>query len=823
MNNASPLAPIAGAESDRVLAAFIEAMSARGIELYEEQEEAILELLDGKHVILQTPTGSGKSLVAGAHLFNALCAGDRGIYTCPIKALVNEKFLALCREHGAANVGLMTGDASVNEDAPILCCTAEILANIALCGGERARISAVVMDEFHYYGDPERGQAWQIPLLLMPDSQFLLMSATLGHTAYFAEELKRNTGRDAVTVSSDRRPVPLEFSYSEMPLVERVAALAEEGKVPVYLVYFTQRAATEAAQAFISLNICSRAQREELSEILSRENFTSPFGKDLKRWLRHGIGVHHAGLLPRYRVLVESLAQRGLLKIICGTDTLGVGINVPIRTVLFSQLWKYDGRKSAILSVRDFRQIAGRAGRRGFDDRGDVIAQAPEHIIENKRAEEKAASGGKRKKSTKRSAPEGQPSWDDKTFEKLQTAQHEPLVASFNVSHGMLLQVLSRDEDGCRVMRQLIRDAHVTEHRKRELRRRAFQLFRTLIERGIVGFIPPEPSGRKLRLNVELQQDFALHHALSMFLVDALSLLDQEDPDYPMQVLSLCESILEDPDVILRKQLDKLKDEKMRQLKADGVPFEERIAKLEEMEHPKPMRDFLYDNFNTYREAHPWLDNNNVRPKSIAREMYEDYLSFSEYVRRYGLQRAEGVLLRHLSQTYKVLAQTVPDPFKTDPVLDLEDYLYDLLSATDSSLLDEWETLLHPDRVIEVREAPVQPQRAALPNPDSTDFQRKLRARIFGILRDVYADPESEAALLFEEFFTQRGRFLLDPEARSLKHSHFDFDRESKLLTVHQVLVDAEGLNDYEAVFTIDLSSAEPEPILQLLAVDALL
>jgi superfamily II RNA helicase len=359
-----PLAPLVdNPDSETVLEAFLEAMEARGLELYPEQEEAILELFEGKHVVLKTPTGSGKSLVAGALLFLALCRGQRAVYTCPIKALVNEKFLSLCKEHGPENVGLMTGDATVNPRAPILCCTAEILSNIALCGGERARIEAVVMDEFHYYGDADRGAAWQIPLLLMGKTQFLLMSATLGNMPELEEDLHKRSQREVSVVTGDTRPVPLEFTWSEDPLVQRVEGLAQENKLPAYLVYFSQRAATEAAQGFIAVNLCTREEREHLGEVLAKHAFNSPFGKDLKRWLRHGIGVHHAGLLPRYRILVESLAQQGLLKVICGTDTLGVGINVPIRTVVFTQLWKYDGRKSAILSVRDFRQIAdGRAG-----------------------------------------------------------------------------------------------------------------------------------------------------------------------------------------------------------------------------------------------------------------------------------------------------------------------------------------------------------------------------------------------------------------------------------------------------------------------------
>lgn len=814
-----PLAPLEGAfDPDAVLEAFLDAMADRGLALYGEQEEAILELLAGKHVILKTPTGSGKSLVAGALLFKALCAGERAVYTCPIKALVNEKFLALCREHGPENVGLMTGDATVNEHAPVLCCTAEILANIALCGGERAEIANVVMDEFHFYDDPERGSAWQIPLLSMPGTQFLLLSATLGNTAFFEEDIQERTGREAVTVSSGRRPVPLEFSWSETPLTERVEGLAKEGKTPVYLVYFTQRSATEAAQGFVSLNLCTRAEREHLGELLADVAFPSPFGKDLKRWLRHGIGVHHAGLLPRYRLLVESLAQKGLLKLICGTDTLGVGINVPIRTVLFTQLYKYDGRKSAILNVRDFRQIAGRAGRKGYDDVGHVIAQAPEHVIEKKRAEEKAAGNPKKlRKLAPKKPAEGQISWDEKTFARLQTAECESLTPSFDITHGMLLQVLSRDEDGCRALRNLIREAHITDHRKRALRRKAFQLFRGLLERKIIEFVPPAPSGRKLRVNVELQEDFSLHQTLSLYLVDTLPRLDPESPEHPLGVLSLCEAIVEDPRPILLKQLDKAKEALLRELKAEGVPYEERMERLQEVEHPKPMRDFLYDTFNEFREGHPWIEHETVHPKSIAREMYAEFLSFPEYIRRYGLQRAEGLLLRHLSQVYKVLEQTVPATFRTEATEEMAWWLREVIRDTDSSLLDEWERLRDPDY------RPDRPDGEGLKPPervrvDPAAFRRAVRTAIFTFLKEQLTDPDGPLA----PFFAARERFLLDPEARNARHTVFGDKQDDGATAVAQTLVDPEGLNDWEAVFRAfppDPATGGEQPRIELVAI----
>ena len=756
---------------------------------------------------------------------------------------MNEKFLSLCRDFGPENVGMMTGDASVNLDAPVLCCTAEILANIALGGGPRAAaVKAVIMDEFHYYSDADRGTAWQVPLLTLPGARFLLMSATLGATEFFERELTRVTGAASLTVRSDRRPVPLSFEYSETPLTERVAEVLTQKRAPVYLVHFTQRDAAEAAQDLMSLDVCSKDEKAAIATELERVKFNSPYGKEVKRWLRHGVGVHHAGLLPKYKILVEQLAQKGLLKVICGTDTLGVGINVPIRTVLFTQLWKYDGKKAAVLAVRDFRQIAGRAGRAGFDDRGYVIAQAPAHMIENKRAEEKLAGNPQKlRKLVKARAPEGAVGWDAKTFERLQTAPPEGLTSRFAVSHGMMLLMLGRDGDGCRAMQRLIGDSHESANRKKALRDRAWQLFRALIDRKIVSIIPkaergPGGSGRKLRVNVELQDDFSLHQALSLYLLDTLPLLQRESADYPFDVLTLCEAIVEDPEAILRRQVDRLKTEKMTEMKAAGVEYDERIAKLEEVEHVKPLREFLYDTFNAFAAAHPWVEGENVRPKSIAREMFEGYRSFADYVKDYGLERMEGLLLRHLTQVWKVLAQTVPDSAKTEEVAEMEVYFRELIRGVDASLLEEWERLKNPEWVAVEKDGADKPARPASfdVTRDEKAFRRLVRAEIFAQMQRALSwDDEHEAErAVFALYGEARGRFRLDPEGRSAKHTHFGAVVTDGVvataavgeLEVVQVLVDAEGANDWEAVFGVAMaaSRAENRAVVRLVAVRAI-
>ncbi|HVE86327.1 MAG TPA: DUF3516 domain-containing protein, partial [Myxococcales bacterium] len=435
----SSLLPPEGAPalgSDEVLDRFVRWASGSGLSLYPAQEEAILELYSGKHVVLGTPTGSGKSLVAFALVFKAMAERSRAFYTCPIKALVNEKFFALCDAFGPERVGMLTGDAAFNRDAPIICCTQEILANFAL-REDRSDIGFVVMDEFHYYSDRERGVAWQLPLIAMPRTAFLLMSATLGDTSAIQERIRDFTGREVAEVKSGERPVPLDFEYRETPLHETIQSLLEANKAPVYLVNFTQRGAAEQAQSLTSVNILSREQKETIRHQLFDARFDTPYGKDVEKYLKHGLGLHHAGLLPKYRLLTEKLAQTGLLKVVSGTDTLGVGVNVPIRTVLFTQLCKFDGEKSAILSVREFHQIAGRAGRKGFDDRGTVVVQAPEHVIENLKLEEKRQQG---KKVVKKQPPQkGYVHWDRGTFDRLVSGTPEPMESRFAVTHGLLL------------------------------------------------------------------------------------------------------------------------------------------------------------------------------------------------------------------------------------------------------------------------------------------------------------------------------------------------------------------------------------------------
>ncbi len=621
MEETAPLArrlPAADQVSpDALLEGFLDWVASRDLSLYPAQEEALLEVFAGRHVILNTPTGSGKSLVAFAVCFMAVAERRRAFYTAPIKALVSEKFFDLCRVLGPANVGMMTGDATVNREAPVICCTAEILANIALRDGDEADVDYVVMDEFHFYADRDRGWAWQVPLLELSRARFLLMSATLGDTTFFERDVTERTGVRTALVKSVERPVPLDFEYRETPLHETITDLLEAKKVPIYIVHFTQRSAAEQAQSLMSIDFLPKERKAEIKEAMAGFRFDSPYGKVLRRFLGHGVGLHHAGLLPKYRLLVEQLAQKGLLAIICGTDTLGVGVNIPIRTVLFTRLCKYDGDKTRVLSVREFQQIAGRAGRKGFDEQGSVVVQAPEHVIENRVLRMKAGDDAKKLRKTvfKKPPERGYAAWDAQTFERLTAGEPEALASRFQVTHAMLLDVLSRP-DGCAAMKRLVRTSHDGPTATRRHARTAIAMFRSLAAASVLEIVRPENGEpAHIEVNADLQSDFSLNQTLSLYAIEVLEVLDPEDPAYALDVVSVIEAILEDPMLVLQKQLDKAKGDAIAKMKADGMEYEERMEELERVDRQKPLADLLYGTFDSFASHHPWVGGESVRPE----------------------------------------------------------------------------------------------------------------------------------------------------------------------------------------------------------------
>ncbi len=813
----------AGSDADAVYTAFVDWAESTGITLYPAQDEAVIEIVSGNNLILSTPTGTGKSLVAvGAH-YAALVEGRRTYYTAPIKALVSEKFFALVDLFGASNVGMITGDSSVNPDAPIICCTAEILANLALRQGSDADVGQVVMDEFHFYADPDRGWAWQVPLLELPQAQFILMSATLGDVTRLASDLTRRTGRDTASVTGIERPVPLHYFYETTPIHETIDDLLGTGQAPIYIVHFSQAAAMERAQALSSTKVATREQRDEIAALIGGFRFTTAFGKTLSRFLRAGIGVHHAGMLPKYRRLVEQLAQRGLLRVICGTDTLGVGINVPIRTVLFTALTKFDGQRMRQLNAREFHQIAGRAGRAGYDTAGTVVAQAPEHESENAAAVRKAGDDPKKKrKIVRKKAPDGFVSWGEPSFRKLIDAEPETLTSHMQITSAMMLNVIARGGDVFGNMRSLIFDNHEPRARQRELAVRAIGIYRTLVESGVV----EQTDAGEIRLTVDLQPNFALNQPLSPFALAAFELLDPDSAasagtgSYALDMISIVESTLDDPRPVLSQQQFLARGEAVAAMKREGMEYDERMELLEDVTHPKPLEELLGAAFETFSAAQPWIRDFELHPKSVVRDMYERAMSFGEYVAYYKIARSEGVVLRYLSDAYRAASQTIPEELKDEDLRDLIEWLGELVRQVDSSLLDEWTDLvagvLHdPD------EEPIVPPAPKRLTSNIRAFRILVRNELFRRVQlaareDVDALAELDPSFgadawsdALDGYFAEHDEILTGADARS-----------SQLLlltegatewTARQILDDPAGDHDWGISATIDLAASDEE------------
>ena len=472
------------------------------------------------------------------------------------------------------------------------------------------------MDEFHFYAEPDRGWAWQVPLLELPHAQFLLMSATLGDVSDLAADLTRRTGRETAIVDDAERPVPLTFTWALTPLADTLEELVTTDQAPVVrraLHPEGRRRARDVAAAGV---VPREADQPALAERLAGVRFAAGFGKTLSKLLQKGIGVHHAGMLPRYRRLVEQLAQAGLLTVICGTDTLGVGINVPIRTVLFTGLAKFDGSRQRILRTREFLQIAGRAGRAGFDTAGYVVVQAPEHVIENERAKAKSAA-----KNAALSAEASQA--------KSQGPAEEAARGHRRLDRADLRQARRRraraaglpDEGRQRDARQrpLPRGGRVpgaapAAHRQPRGPRAssagspaaALRLARSLLRSGILTRLDePDEFGRRYVLTVDLPDDFALNQPLAHFALAALDVLDPEAETYTLDVVSVIEAVLEPPRQILWAQQHEARGEAIAEMKADGIEYDERMRLLEEVTWPQPLAELLEATYETLPREPP--------------------------------------------------------------------------------------------------------------------------------------------------------------------------------------------------------------------------
>ena len=819
-------------KADQAFERFLEWTGSRGIELWEHQEEALMDLAAGNHVILGTPTGSGKSLVALGMLFMGMAQGKRSYYTAPIKALVSEKFFDLVQVLGRENVGMITGDTHINTSAPVICCTAEILANDALREGEDTDVGCVAMDEFHFFADPDRGWAWQVPLLTLPHTQFMLMSATLGDVSAIAASLREHTDSDVDLVVDAPRPVPLSYDYVKTPLEGTVELAMRNNEAPLYIVHFSQDAALSTAQSLANFGIATKEQREQIKEMARGTHFTTAFGKILKRLLSCGVGVHHAGMLPRYRLLVEKLAQQGLLPVICGTDTLGVGINVPIHTVVLTALTKFDGYKMRRLRAREFHQIAGRAGRSGFDTEGMVIAEAPEYEIENAKLLLKAGDDPKKlRKIKKKKPPEGFVTWNEQTFQRLIETQPETLKPRLRITHSMVLSMVEQGGDARARVSELIAKSLQTDEEKLKLNIRADEIFATLIDSGVVvrtevPLAPDAPADAlpevDYALTVDLPEDFALDQPLSPFLLAALELLDPESDTYTFDLISMVEATLEDPKQVLRAQERAARSRAMAEMKADGIDFEERKERLQDVTYPKPLEDLLDTAFATYCAEVPWANDYELSPKSVLRDMLEGANDFKGYIQKLNIARSEGILLRYLAEAFRSLDRTVPVAKRNEQLEDIISWLGFMVRSVDSSLVDEWEAAGDPaaldmappsaaDQVVADRRGVTLLVRNALIR--RVTLAARERYDQLGELDSDFGMTATRWERVLDAYHEQHEEILTDADARSSAMLSIDEadEQAAHVWHVHQIFADEDGDHDFGIMADLDLDATQEE------------
>jgi hypothetical protein len=518
-------------------------------------------------------------------------------------------------------------------------------------------------------------------------------------------------------------------------------------------------------------------------------------------------------MLPKYRRLVEQLCARGLLRVVCGTDTLGVGINVPIRTVLLTALTKFDGERMRQLSAREFHQIAGRAGRAGFDTAGEVVVQAPEHEIENATAAAKAEARGK-KPGPKKRAPDGFVSWGPASLDRLIAATPETLVSRMQMSAAMLVNVLARpDGDPFENVRSLVLDNHEPPERRRELARRALGIARTLKAAGVL-----DTSSGVPRLTVDLPRDFALNQPLSPFALAAFELLDPDQPTFALDVVSIVEATLDDPRPILSQQQFRARGEAVAAMKADGIEFDERMELLEEITWPRPLADLLEHAFETFASSQPWVRDFALSPKSVVRDMFERAMTFAQFVAFYQVGRSEGLVLRYLSDAYRALRQTVPPDLKTDEVRDLEEWLGELVRQVDSSLLDEWAALQNPDPD-DAAAAPVAPPPPATVVANRRAFlvlvRNELWRRVDAAARQrdddlVALDPAAGWPEALDAYYAEHGSIGTGPSARSAARLIIEEEPAGALgvWRVRQIIEDPAGDHDWGIDAEVDLEAS---------------
>ena len=490
---------------------------------YPVQEEALLGYFTGQQgVLVCAPTGTGKTLIAEAAVYEALRTGRQMYYTTPLIALTDQKLDELQQSairwgFSETDIGLITGNRRINPDAPVLVVVAEILLNRLLNPDsfDFSGVSSVVMDEFHSFNDPERGIVWELTLGLLPASvRTLLLSATVGNALEFTSWLRKAHQRNLQLVVGTERKVPLQYEWVGDELLPDFSEKIAEGdevsrRTPSLMFCFSRAQCWTTAELLRGKKVIDKQRQGELANYLNEMDFSSGVGPKLKQLLMRGVGVHHAGVLPRYRKMVESLFQKKLLAYCVCTETLAAGINLPARSVILPSLLKGPKGKKKLVEISSAQQIFGRAGRPQYDDRGYVFALAHEDDVKIERWREKydsipedtkdpgllRAKKQLKKKMPKRRSEEAY--WSEQQFLQLQQADSANLASRGRLPWRLLAYLLGKDSS-VEPIRQMVNrrllDGKGIEEAQRDLNR----MLITLWSAGYVELDPkPRPAEPK--------------------------------------------------------------------------------------------------------------------------------------------------------------------------------------------------------------------------------------------------------------------------------------------------------------------------------------
>jgi hypothetical protein len=689
----------------------------KGLEPYPVQEKAISAIFAGKSVMVTVPTGTGKTLMAKAALFRAFHRRESAVYTTPLRALTEEKYRELGADFGEGNVGFATGDYKVNREAPIQVEVAEILWNRIVADKAVAPAEVVVMDEGHYFNDPERGYVWEQSIIgLDPRVQLVILSATVGHAEKFCQWAEVTRRVPLELIESRERKIPLVHEFREEMLIETVKGLAHAGDVPAIVFVFGREQCFEVARL---LKSCRRfttdEEKAQVEKLCDEALLPSGAAKELRPLLTHGIGVHHAGILPRYKQLVEQLALERLIKFVVSTETIAAGINLPAKTVVFPSLRKFIKKEPRIITAAEYHQMSGRAGRPQFDDKGLAITLAPEQIVSDLKKELKDAANRpafdemKVKRSVYGRArmdaqKHGDLIWTPELHAELVQGEPAELRSKTKITAEQVLAIglpdlektaLGTTEAELRMaaaeaslppsMRldivTVIENLLLGDRDRKELLKTLAQLVANMRAIGVLDEHGHQVSGDMIR---KLQGMDGLLIFYILF-------------NHQLEYIELRELVeyLIDHDIIQRQLNRKGEDEKrewmrtkLRELRVDNphITWDD-VEAAWEKEHPRVLTkiELIHQEFGS-KIPHPEL-HGGKKPKSTWAQLEDSGLGFLEFVDKHGLEHEEGNLFSYLIRVMN-FANKMGEASQLSELNDMAERVRTLLARIDIRMVE---------------------------------------------------------------------------------------------------------------------------------------